>query len=400
MSPVGTDTLADEGRLVDNIVHFTRALRKSGVQVGTSQVKTAISAVHSAGFSNKVDFYYTLRATLITRPEHLTVFHQVFSMFWRDPEYLERMIHMLSPLLRREDDAQMKKKAGNRRAVDALTDQSKGPPDRPVKEELQTDARLSWSQNEVLRHMDFEQMSAAEAAEAALAINRLTLPVDPIRTRRFKTARQGSRPDIRATLSAAARRGGEIDRLKRKTPRYRAPKLVALLDISGSMSAYSRMLLHLLHGISGSPSGTWQSVNAFTFGTQLTNITNALQTKDVDETLAKVGQMSPDWQGGTRIGEAMFRFNRDWSRRVLGQGTVVLLITDGLERGDVSVLNTEIGRLSRSCRTLIWLNPLLRWEEFAPKAAGIKAILPSVDHFISCHSVDSLSELVTILNAK
>jgi len=389
--------LPGEGRLVDNIVHFTRALRKAGVAVGTSQVKTAIRAVHSAGFSNKFDFYYTLRATLITRPEHLTVFHQVYSMFWRDPEYLERMIQMLSPLLHREAAGGGENPAANRRAMDALTDASRGPPDLPAKVELQSDVRPSWSQNQVLRSMDFEQMSAAESADAAVAIQQLTLPVDALKTRRFKAAAHGQRPDTRATLVQTMRRGGEIGQMKRKARRQRPPRLVALLDISGSMSNYSRMMLHLLHGLHWSPDAGWGGASAFTFGTQLTNITRSLHVKDVDASLTAVGRQARDWQGGTQIGDALHRFNRDWSRRLLGQGSVVLLITDGLEREDTSVLGTEIARLARSCHRLIWLNPLLRWQDFSPKAAGIRTMLPHVDQFLPCHSVDSLSELARTL---
>jgi uncharacterized protein len=389
-----------DGRLVDNIVHFIRALRKSGVPVGTAQVQTAISAVHHAGFSNKVDFYYTLRATLITRPDHLALFHQVFSMFWRDPEYLERMIHMLSPLLRQDADSQKKDQAAARRAMDALTNPGSTPQNRPEKEEVQTDVEASWSDREILRRMDFEQMSVAETAEARRAIARLSLPVDPLRTRRFRADANGARPDIRTTLAKAMRRGGNIERVARKSPRYRPPKLVVLCDISGSMSVYSRMILHLLHAINRASDADWAAVNAFTFGTQLTNITRALHLKDVDEALSAIGQQSPDWQGGTRIGQALYRFNRDWSRRVLGQGSVVLLITDGLERGDTALLEAEIARLGRSCRKLIWLNPLLRWQDFAPKAAGIKTILPHVDDFLPCHSVDSLTDFVNALSAR
>ncbi|NOX73245.1 MAG: VWA domain-containing protein [Alphaproteobacteria bacterium] len=388
------------GRLVDNIVHFIRALRKSGVPVGTSQVQTAISAVHRAGFSNKVDFYYTLRATLITRPDHLVLFHQVFSMFWRDPEYLERMIHMLSPLLRQDADSQKQDQAAARRAMDALTDPSSTPQNRPEKQEMQADVQASWSDKEILRQMDFEQMSVAEINEASRAIASLSLPVEPLRSRRFRADASGAKPDIRATLAKAMRRGGNIQSIARKSPRYRPPKLVALCDISGSMSVYSRLIMHLLHAINRASDADWAAVNAFTFGTQLTNISRALNLKDVDAALSAIGQQSPDWQGGTRIGQALYRFNRDWSRRVLGQGSVVLLITDGLERGDTALLEVEIARLARSCRKLIWLNPLLRWQDFAPKAAGIKTILPHVDEFLPCHSVDSLTDFANALSAR
>jgi len=388
-----------EGRLVDNIVHFTRALRKAGVAVGTSQVRTAIEAVQCAGFTKRRDFYYTLRATLITRPESLETFHQVFHFFWRDPEYLERMMKMMLPLVQAlggEDDRTAK--AAERRAAEALADYPEREAQAPEREEVEIDAQFSWSENEVLRAMDFEQMSASEITEASRAIRTLTLPIDPMKTRRFTPSAHGRRPDVRAMLRRSLRKGGEIDRLSLKKPRTRPPNLVALCDISGSMSVYSRMMMHFLHALVWAPNPGWGKVYGFTFGTRLTNISRALHLKDIDLSLEAVGRESPDWQGGTRIGEALHRFNRDWSRRVLGQGAVVLLITDGLERGDTAVLQQEVERLSLSSRKLIWLNPLLRWDEFAPKAAGIRAILPKVDSFHACHSLDSLADLSKTLS--
>jgi uncharacterized protein len=390
----GQPLIEPQGRLVENIVHFVRALRKAGVTVGTSQVTNAIEAVQRAGFTKRQDFYYTLRATLITRPEHLELYHQVFHFFWRDPEYLERMMKMMLPLVQAmAADQDQSPKAAERRAAEALAEAAAREPQEPDREDLDIDAQFSWSQNEVLRAMDFEQMSNAEIIAASQAMRSLTLPVSLIQTRRFTPAPQGCKPDARAMLRRALRRGGEMDRLMLKKPRQRPPDLVALCDISGSMSVYSRMMMHFLHALIYAPNPNWGNVHGFTFGTRLTNISRALHLKDVDLALAAVGQETPDWQGGTRIGEALQQFNRDWSRRVLGQGATVLLITDGLERGDTAQLANAIERLHLSCRTLIWLNPLLRWDEFAPKAAGIRAILPNVDSFHACHSLDSLADL-------
>ncbi len=387
-----------EGRLAENIVHFTRALRKAGVRVGPAQVEEAIRAVEVAGFTRKTDFYHILRATLINRPEHLEVFHQVFAMFWRDPEYLEAMIHMMSPTLRKPEEETPKAKTGERRAAEALTEAPEAPKPTEEREEIQVEARLSWSVNETLRAMDFEQMSVAEMAEAERAIRQLRLPVDPLTTRRKVSSSTGRVPDLRTTLRRSMRRGGEVLRIERKAPRARPPDLVALCDISGSMSVYSRLMLHFLHAMMREPHGNWGRINAFTFGTRLTNTTRALSRKDVDEALDAVGREARDWQGGTRIGAALERFNKDWSRRVLGQGAVVLLITDGLERDDLDRLGREIERLHKSCRTLLWLNPLLRWQEFSPKAGGIKTILPHVDGFRACHSLDSMADLARALS--
>jgi len=394
-------TLPDtNGQLVQNIVHFARALRKAGVKVGPAQVEDAIRAVEVAGFSQKLDFYFILRSTLINRPEHLDLYHQVFSMFWRDPEYLEHMIHLMSPTLRRPDEEAPKKKSAERRAAEALADTPEARAPEQAQEEIQVDAHLSWSETERLQAMDFEQMSVAEMAASERAIRGLTLPVPLLRTRRAMARPLGHVPDFRATLRNSFRRGGEFERIVRRAPRYRPPDLVALCDISGSMSVYSRVLLHFLHALAWTPGGNWGRVSAFTFGTQLTNVTRALQRRDIDAALSAIGQEARDWQGGTRIGEALERFNKDWSRRVLGQGAVVLLITDGLERDTTDRLAREAERLHKSCRRLLWLNPLLRWSEFTPQAGGVKAILPHVDGFHACHSLESLGDLTRVLNAK
>ncbi len=383
-----------DGRLVENIVHFGRALRKAGVTVGTSQVQNAIEAVERAGFTKRGDFYHALRTTLITRPEHLETYHQVFNFFWRDPEYLERMLKMMLPLVQAmgaEEDQDPK--AAERRAAEALMDDQEREGQAPEREEVELDAQFTGSDAEVLNTMDFEQMSAAEMVQAVAAIQSLRLPLTPLKTRRYVGASHGNKPDIRGMMRRSLRKGGEIDRMLLKRPRVRPPNLVTLCDISGSMTVYSRMMLHFLHALIWAPNPDWGKVHGFTFGTQLSNVTRALHLKDVDDALAAAGQDAPDWQGGTRIGAALHRFNRDWSRRVLGQGAVVLLITDGLERGDTQQLEREAERLSLSCHRLIWLNPLLRWDEFSPKAQGIRAILPNVDSFYGCHSLNSLAEL-------
>ncbi|WP_272005303.1 vWA domain-containing protein [Roseovarius sp. ZX-A-9] len=396
---MGASLPETHGRLAQNIVHFARALRRAGVNVGTAQVHVAVEAVERAGFTKRQDFYHTLRACLITRPEHLQTFHQVFTFFWRDPEYLERMMKMMLPLVQAmggEDEA--KPEPAERRAAEALSEAQGRPAQAPEREEIELDATFSWSQHEQLRQMDFEQMSAAEIVQAARTIRTLRLPIDPLMTRRFVASAAGRVPDTRQMLRRAMRRGGEMHAIPFKKPRMRPPNLVVLCDISGSMSVYSRMMMHFLHALVWAPNSGWGDVHGFTFGTQLTNVTRALHLKDVDLALEAAGQDAPDWQGGTRIGDALARFNRDWSRRVLGQGAAVLLITDGLERGDTTLLAREAERLALSCRKLIWLNPLLRWDGFAPKAGGIRAILPHVGSFHACHSLDAMSDLARALD--
>ena len=254
------------------------------------------------------------------------------------------------------------------------------------------------SGEERLRTLDFEQMSTAEVAAAKRMLARLTLPVKPIPSRRSMASHLGHRLDWRRTLRSAMRRGGELNRLELKAPRMRWPNLVVLCDISGSMSQYSRMVLHFLHAVANHKGAGWARVHAFTFGTRLTNITRHLATRDVDQALAAAGAEAQDWEGGTRIGECLHAFNRDWSRRVMGQGAVVLLITDGLDRDKVELLEREIERLHLSARRLIWLNPLLRWDGFAPKARGVAAMLPHVDSFRAGYSIATLEDLAEAIS--
>jgi uncharacterized protein with von Willebrand factor type A (vWA) domain len=390
------------GELAGNIAQFVHALRRAGVKVGSSQLHTALEAVSAAGFTRREDFYWVLRSTLITRPEHFETYHQVFRLFWRTPDFIERMMEVMLPVLQTLAPDRGPPKAAERRAKEALAYEApKASEERAAdRQQIDIDARLSWSKAELIRSRDFEQMSAQELAAAAEAIRLLTLPAPPLRTRRLTPAAEGRSPDMRAMLRRSMRRGGEIDRLLLRKPRTRPPSLVVLCDVSGSMSVYSRMMMHFLHALIWTPSPGWWRVHAFTFGTRLTNVTRALAPKDVDRALEAVGRDVADWEGGTRISAALHAFNRDWSRRVLGQGAVVMLITDGLERGDLEELDREAERLSLSSRRLIWLNPLLRYEAFEAKAGGIRTLLSHVDSFHPCHSVDSLADLTRALSSK
>ena len=388
---------APEGRLAENITHFARALRKAGMPVGPERVLNAIRAVEAAGFTEKTDFYHTLAACFVSRPEHLQLYAQTFALYWRDPQFLEHMMRMMSPILR-SDQPRDKPKSAERRAAEALL-ADRPPPqiDKGEEEEIRLEAELTWSLDEKLRSMDFEQMSLSEIADAKRAIARIRLPIKPIASRRTRLDPGGSYPDWRATLRSSLRTGGEIRRFERRARRVRWPNLVALCDISGSMSGYSRMLLHFLHSASQEKGAGWAKVHSFTFGTRLTNITRHMRLRDVDDALCEAGAEARDWEGGTRIGDCLGAFNRDWSRRVLGQGAVVLLITDGLDRDSAQDLAREAERLRLSSTRLIWLNPLLRWDGFAPKAQGIRALLPQVDSFRAAHSIASLQTLAQML---
>jgi len=393
--------LPDDGKLAHNITHFARALRRAGLPIGPGRVVDAVRAVALAGFSRRSDFHATLAAVFISRPEERVVFDQVFRLFWRDPRYLEHMMSLLLPQVRgsHEDRAA---DAGEKRAAEALladaaADLMPAEAEEPP-EEIEIDAVATQSAIERLKTLDFEQMTGAEMAEAKRMLARLTLPVKPLPSRRMTASAQGAVVDLRRTLRGSLRTGGEVMALARKSPRLRWPNLVVICDISGSMSQYSRMVLHFVHAVANAKGQGWAKVHGFTFGTRLTNITRHMAARDVDAALKAAGAQAQDWSGGTRIGAALHDFNRDWSRRVLGQGSVVLLITDGLDRDDTALLSAEMQRLHLSARRLIWLNPLLRWDGFVPRAAGIRAMLPHVDAFRASHSIASLQALAAAIS--
>ncbi len=393
--------LPDNPKLAQNITHFARALRKAGLPIGTGRVVDAIRAVEAAGFTEKRDFYWTLHACFVSRPEHRTVFAQVFRLYWRDPRYLEHMMSMMLPAIRGVQEERKADPAEKRAAEALLEGVERDMPDaaeQNEESELELDASQTASSEERLRSLDFEQMSTEEIAQAKRMLAKLALPIKPLKSRRGQVSNLGNRIDRARTLRMAMKQGGELHEIARMKSRDRWPNLVVLCDISGSMSQYSRIVLHFLHAVSNAKGAGWAKVHAFTFGTRLTNITRHLLQRDVDAALAAAGAEAQDWEGGTRIGECLHAFNRDWSRRILGQGAVVLLISDGLERGDPDQLAKEMERLHLSARRVIWLNPLLRWDGFAPKAQGVAAMLPHVDSFRAGHSIASLEELAEVIS--
>jgi len=383
-----------DGRIADNIVYFARALRKAGMRLGPAAVVDAIDAVLTAGIGSRDDFYWTLHAVLVNRREDHEVFDEAFRLFWKSRELIEKMIAMFSPVAVAQREKQ-KPRAAENRVSDALFEGHQKQQKNEPQPEIEIDARFTVSGNEVLRDKDFAQMSATELAEARRAIASLKLPHDLVRTRRFKPDPRGSRIDPRAMMRHAARTGGTLVLPRFREPREIHPPLVVLADISGSMSQYSRIFLHFLHALAEKR----RRVHTFVFGTRLTNLTRQMRHRDPDAALADAAGAVKDWSGGTRIGDTLHEFNRLWSRRVLGQGAIVLLITDGLERDDVGQLSEEMDRLRRSCRRLIWLNPLLRFEGFEARARGVRAMLPHVDEFRAVHTLNALTDLCASLSA-
>ena len=379
-----------QGRLSENILYFARALRAAGIPVGPGAVLDALEALSVANVGTRDDFYWTLHAVFVKRHEHTILFDQAFRIFFRKRGYIEKMIASMLPEI-----ALGSPKApppGAQRIQEALfsglneRDQSKS--------EVEVDARLTVSDQEILQKKDFAQMSAAEIAAAKEAIARLTLPLDEVRTRRLAPNRHGHIIDVRRTLRASMKAGGALIDLKYLGPRVKEPPIVALLDISGSMSEYTRLFLHFLHAVTDAR----KRVTTFLFGTRLTNVTRAIRQRDPDEALAACSANVADWSGGTRIATSLHTFNKEWARRVLTQGAVVLLITDGLERDADDTLAFEIDRLHRSCRRLIWLNPLLRFHGFEARAKGVQTMLPHVDELRPIHNLESMTDLVRALS--
>jgi len=381
-----------KGRLLENLMYFARTLRAAGLPVGPGKVLAATEAVRAVGIANRGDFYWALHAVFVNRRDQRDLFDQAFHIFWRNPQLLEKMMGLLLPEMRSPDAP--KGEELSRRLAEALhpgRGETQG--GEPQEKEIELDAAMTFSDREILQKMDFEQMSAEEIERAKQLIKLMTMPLREMPTRRFRGDPRGARADMRGTLRATLRSGGLLT-LKWKSRRTRPPPLVILCDISGSMSRYSRLFLHFMHAVTNDR----DRVHTFLFGTRLTNITRYLRYKDVDIALDKVAEAVEDWSGGTRIGQCLAEFNRRWSRRVLAQGAVVLFITDGLDRDAGVGLGKEMDRLHKSCRRLIWLNPLLRYEGFAPKSLGMRAILPHVDEFRPVHNLESLRELVDALS--
>ncbi len=394
LSPLKGEEGKHEGRLLANLMHFARTLRAAGLPVGPGKVIDAVEAVKTIGITDRRDFYWTLHAVFVNRPDQRLIFDQAFHIFWRNPDLLKKMMGLVLPEIRVEAEVDRGAEMVRRLAEALHPNQQQEPPGESEETETEIDAVMTFSDREQLRSMDFEKMSLEELARAKAAIARLRLPVQDVPTRRFAPDRHGARADLRATMRAALRSGGLIE-LKRKSPRRRPPPLVVLCDISGSMSRYSRVFLHFMHTVTNDR----DRVYTFVFGTRLTNITRYLRHRDVDLALERVGDAVADWSGGTRIGYSIAEFNRLWSRRLLGQGAIVLLITDGLDRDAGTGLAHEMDRLHRSCRRLIWLNPLLRYEGFEPKSLGMKAMMPYVDEFRPVHNLESLETLIAVLSA-
>lgn len=386
-----------QGQLAHNIVHFARVLRRAGLPIGPAKVIDAINAVQAVGIERRDDFRYALAAVLVNRREHQEIFDQAFEVFWRDPYRVERMLQELLQLMGGLKRVPTDRPKLAERVARALLPQTSMAP-RNIEElppDVQADARYTVSTREVLQRKDFASMTPQELEEAKEMLRHLRLPLPTLPARRLRTQARGRRVDLRGTMRQMVKQAGGVAQLRRRSPDRRHPTLVVLCDISGSMESYTRMLLHFVHAVTNDR----DRVHTFLFGTRLTNITRHLRHRDVDVALTGVSEAVADWAGGTRIGACLKEFNQRWARRLLGQGAVVILITDGLDSDAGEGLRQEMDRLHKSCRELIWLNPLLRYAEFEAKPAGIRAMLPYVDAFLPVHNLASLTQLGVVLRS-
>ena len=379
--------------IAENIVHFARILRTAGLSVGPDRVLAAMAAVEIVGLDRRDDVHAALSAVMLDRHEQQALFDAAFDAFWRDPKLLEQLMYLLLPKITGRGEMLRPPRAN--RLAEALAPPRAPPPPNPAnetaKEEIQFETSFTFSDRERLQRADFETMTAAEFDLAKKLAENLPLPVHAVRRRRHESAARGTL-DLRASLRQMARQPETL--LPAYTrPRLEMPSLVVLLDISGSMERYARLFLHYVHGLTR----RYLKVHTFTFGTRLTPITRCLRHRDPDVALQLADEQVHDWKGGTRIASCLDEFNRCWARRLLGSNAAVLLMTDGLDRDEHGDLAHAAGQLRRMAHQIVWLNPLLRFDGFEPRAAGVRALLPIVDRFLPVHNLASLADLARAL---
>ena len=383
-------------KLSDNVLYFARVLRSAGIPIGSGRILEAIEAINKIGLADKSIFYWALHSVFVHKNEHREIFDQTFKIFWKNPRLLEKMMQLALPRLNtgtpETSDADINRRVQEAFNTDNISEDNYV--DASTEDELEFDAVMTYSESELLQGMDFEQMSSDEINKAKKVIAQMNFSIPQVKSRRFKSSSLRRKIDLRQSLKGANKFCGEYIPLRYKSRKDKNPPIIAICDVSGSMSRYSRMLLHFMHVLTT----LRNDVHTFLFGTRLTNVTRFLRFKDVDEALAATSSAVEDWSGGTRIGDCLKEFNFNWSRRVLGPGAIVLFITDGLDRGGGIGLSKQIKLIQKSSKRLIWLNPLLRYEEFAPKPTGVKAILPHVDEFRPIHSLESMDQLVNALS--
>jgi uncharacterized protein with von Willebrand factor type A (vWA) domain len=384
LEPLGSG----HGHLLRNMVLFGRMLRALGIKVTPTQILDWVEGLKHINMRHREDFKNTTQTILINRFEHLELFNRAFDLFWQARDETELLEMNLGALLQKPPQPKPED-------LEPAQTGDKGDGSEKEAEEPIIDTVYTYSAREVLRQKDFADLTPEELHEVKHLMQAMVWELEQRRTRRKARARRGAFPDMRRTFRQNLRYGGEPLELAWRERKLKRRPLVVICDISGSMERYSRVLLKFVYAISNG----LEKVEAFVFSTRLTRITHHLKNKDIDRALDEATLAIHDWAGGTRIGESLKTFNYEWGRRVLGQGAIVLLISDGWDRGDTHLLRHEMDRLQLSCHRLIWLNPLLGSENYEPLTRGIQAALPHVDDFLPVHNLKSLEQLGDLLES-
>jgi len=412
LEPLNAQEIERGERFLYRLTEFGRILWEVGIDVGPRKMLELVETLNYVDITNKDDFYNTLKCSLLAKHEQEAIFDQMYLYYWfmrdqqgkkkaeipgaakRDEKHMrlppserKRLAeHLNSPQEQRKDLRPEMRESERRRREDEKADD-------PDDDDTATPQGLAYSALEALRKKDFESFTWDEVQEAKRLMAEMRWRLGTRPTRRKTPSRRGTYPDMRRIVRRNLKYGAEMLELTWRKTKYKPRPLVIICDISGSMSLYSRLLLHFIHTISNG----LLNVEAFVFGTRLTRITRQLKKRDVDDAVRDVSKNVQDWSGGTRIGDALHFFNQKWARRVLGRGAVVLVISDGWDRGEANVLEVEMDRLQHSCHRLIWLNPLLGSPEYRPLTIGMKTALPYIDNFLPAHNLDSLINLGNLL---
>ena len=374
--------------LIRALVEFVGLLRKAGLKLGPDITLKATQALAVMAPATHQDLYWTLYACMVTNQDQTEIFNQVFALYWGHAKLPDSALAVSLPRSKIKNKGE---KQFSKRTLDAFKKQS-----QPM-QEPQTDIELlkmSWSDREHLQHMDFDSMSSEEYLKAQKLLSKLNVLFKPVTTRRSKKSLRPRQIDFRATFKHSARLSGQFISLKYKKPKTYYPAVLMLIDISGSMSRYAQIMLQFAYLLNKSRS----HVHVFVFATRLDCVSAELGKGDIDEALERIGNKVEDFNSGTRIGECIKAFNYNYLKRTINSKSEVLLVSDGLDRGDACMLNQQMGRLKRSCKRLIWLNPLLRYHQYQPKAKGASTIFPYADLTLSVHNLASIEQLINVLD--
>lgn len=381
---------ARTGKLADNLTAFGRTLRRAGVPVDASRIALAQQALLCAGIERKADVGAALEAVLVSREQDRAVFRELFDAFFRDPELARKLLAQMLP--RAEGQARPRQRPRVREALKPAAARTAAPPPAPDKP-FTFDAAMTASDLARLRHADFAQLSASEYQLVERLARELPLPLPAVPARRVRAGARGARVHWARTLREAARSGGEVMALHRlQRCRQRLP-LLLLVDVSGSMERYARLLLAFLHAATRQAGGQPVRRDVFALGMRLTDLTPAFRTADTDAMLVQAGQAIEDFAGGTQLGAALATLRQCHARRLVGRRTLVLLVSDGLDTGEPDALARELAWLKRHSRALLWLNPLLRYDGYAPLARGAAALHRAADGMLAVHNIAKLQEL-------